>query len=85
MKTYCVKCREKTDSHSENIVTMKNGRHRLTGICSVCGTKKNTFVSKDGTFREKTDTERADIRKKKALAKGLKKALKVGLKTLSEK
>ena len=82
METYCVKCREKTKSHSENIVTMKNGRHRLTGICSVCGTKKNTFVSKDGTFREKNDTERANAQKKKADARRLKKALKACLKAV---
>ena len=85
MKTYCVKCREKTNSHSENTITRDKGPNILTGICSVCGTKKNTFVSKDGKIREKTSAERAIIREKKALTKHRKKALKLGLKALTEK
>jgi hypothetical protein len=82
METYCVKCRGKTKSRSEKLENMKNGRYRMTGICTVCDAKKNTFVSKDGTFREKPDTERDNVREKKALAKQRKKALKACLKAM---
>jgi RNase P subunit RPR2 len=39
MKTYCVKCKTKTEIKDPKEVTMKNGRAAITGTCSVCGTK----------------------------------------------
>ena len=47
---YCVKCGSNTDTRSEKKVT-KNGRYRLTGTCSICGSKKSMFISKDGKIK----------------------------------
>ena len=38
-EAYCVKCREKREMQDEEVVTMKNGRPALKGVCPVCGTK----------------------------------------------
>ena len=40
LKTYCVKCRAKTESVDVQQVVMKNGRDAISSSCSVCGTKK---------------------------------------------
>lgn len=82
MKTYCVKCREKTNSHSENIVAREKGPNILTGICSVCSTKKSTFVSKDGTIREKTPAEVNEAKKKRLNNKKRREALRIVKKIL---
>ena len=46
---YCVKCKQKT--HSTNIVETltKNNRRILKGTCTVCGSKKSSFLSNDKT------------------------------------
>jgi len=41
---YCVKCRQKTANKDLKQKVSKNGRHMLSALCSVCGTKKNQFV-----------------------------------------
>lgn len=35
---YCVKCKGKTEVKDGQVVTMKNGRKALKGVCSKCGT-----------------------------------------------
>ena len=40
VQIYCVKCKAKTDSKDEQVVTMKNGRPATQAICLDCGTKK---------------------------------------------
>jgi len=41
---YCVKCHKKTNTKNEEIKTTKNGRLMKSGICEICGTKKNQFI-----------------------------------------
>ena len=41
---YCVKCRKKTNTTSEKLVTTTNNRTMKRGKCSVCGTTKTQFV-----------------------------------------
>jgi len=45
MLYYCVKCKTKTQTTSIMRVMSKNNRPMLKGICTVCGTKKASFVS----------------------------------------
>ena len=41
---YCVKCKKKTETTSEKLVTTSNNRTMKRGNCSVCGTTKTQFV-----------------------------------------
>src|SRR5271166_1907434 len=45
MLYYCVKCKTKTETTSIMRVMSKNNRPMLKGICTVCDTKKASFVS----------------------------------------
>ena len=78
---YCVKCRDATNTKSEKLVTTKNGRYRLTGICTTCGTKKGMFVSKDGTIT-KTLEEREEAKNMRIYYSQRKEAEKIGWKVL---
>ena len=42
---YCVKCKRKTDTLNLQHVMSKNNKNMQCGICSVCGSIKNKFVS----------------------------------------
>ena len=85
IQTYCAKCRARTNLVSEKLHTMESGRNKLVGKCTVCGTNKHTFVSKNGKIKEKTSAEEAIARKKKENAKKERKALKLARKILAEK
>ena len=78
---YCVKCRDATNTKSEKLITTKNGRHRLTGICTICGTKKGMFVSKDGVITKSVE-EREDAKKMRNYYSNRKKAEEIGWKIL---
>ena len=41
---YCVKCKKKTNTTNEKMVTTSNNRTMKRGNCSVCGTTKTQFV-----------------------------------------
>ena len=45
--TYCVSCRKNTRNKSAKVDKTKTGRLILKSICSVCGNKKPTFISKN--------------------------------------
>jgi Domain of unknown function (DUF5679) len=78
---YCVKCRTTTKTKSEKLTTTVNGRYRLAGICSTCGTKKGMFVSKDGNVT-KTPEELLEAGLKRGELSIKKKAQKIGLKIM---
>ena len=42
---YCVKCRKKTNTTSEKLVTTTNNRTMKRGSCAVCGTTKTQFIA----------------------------------------
>ena len=44
MIIYCFKCKLKTETLDGIEKTSSNGRNMITGICSVCGTKKSVFL-----------------------------------------
>ena len=46
MDIFCVKCKKVTLTKGEKVVT-KDNRSRVTGTCSICGTRKNRFVKKN--------------------------------------
>ena len=52
---YCVKCKKKTNTTNEKLVTTSNNRTMKRGNCSVCGTTKTQFVksSKGGSILNK--------------------------------
>ena len=52
---YCVKCKKKTNTTSEKLITTSNNRTMKRGNCSVCGTTKTQFVksSKGGSILNK--------------------------------
>ena len=43
---YCVKCKTKTPTVDEKIVTTKNNRNAITGQCQNCGRTKYMFIKK---------------------------------------
>ena len=52
---YCVKCKKKTNTTNEKLVTTSNNKQMKRGNCSVCGTTKTQFVksSKGGSVLNK--------------------------------
>ena len=46
MLSYCLKCKEKTDTKNPRIVKTKNGRVVLLSNCAVCNCKKSQGLSK---------------------------------------
>lgn len=45
MDSYCVKCKESTPTANGQVVQAKNGRYRIVGRCSECGSAKSRFIS----------------------------------------
>lgn len=41
---YCVRCKKKRRMTNVKKVHMKNGRRRLAGRCSRCGTRMSKFI-----------------------------------------
>ena len=39
MEIYCFRCRKKTQAKNETPVTMKNGKHATSALCTVCDGK----------------------------------------------
>ena len=78
---YCVKCREKTNTKSEKMTTTVNGRNRLAGICSVCGTKKGMFVNSQGKIT-KSPEEREEAKNMRKYYSKRKKAENIGWEVL---
>ena len=80
---YCVKCREFTNTKSEKLVTTSNGRYRLTGVCSTCGSKKGMFTNKQGKVNRKSEDEIDEARSERIHRSLKKKALSIGWKVLN--
>ena len=53
---YCVKCRKNTDTIDLHHAVSKNNRNMIKGTCSVCGGKKNQFVSQNALSVSKSAT-----------------------------
>ena len=79
---YCPHCKVFTATKSEKLITTPKGRHRLTGICSICGSKKGTFASRNKEIIEHTEDEREDASIKRANRYATKKAIDIGLAVL---
>src|SRR5271163_4007351 len=47
MITYCVKCKIKTESNNAVEVVTKNNRKMIKSTCSICGSKKSSFIKND--------------------------------------
>jgi Domain of unknown function (DUF5679)/Phospholipase A2-like domain len=46
---YCVKCKQKTDSLNITQTITSNNRKMMKSICSICGSKKSTFIKNEST------------------------------------
>lgn len=43
---YCLKCKTHTDTKNVEIAVTKNNRPMSKGICTICGSKKSSFLKK---------------------------------------
>src|SRR5216110_2943711 len=78
---YCVRCRDVTNTKTEKLVTTKNSRYQLTGICATCSTKKGIFVSKDKTITKILE-EHEEAKNMRIYYSQRKKAEEIGWKVL---
>lgn len=47
--SYCVKEKTKKPMKDAQLITLKNGKQALQGVCASCGTKMTKFVSSKKT------------------------------------
>lgn len=45
MQAYCLKCKSQKEMKDPKDKTTKNGRHMVSGTCTICATKMNKFVA----------------------------------------
>ena len=45
MNTYCLSCKKDTKNIDPKVIKTKNNRNMMLSRCSICNTKKSTFVS----------------------------------------
>ena len=53
MKTYCVRCKAKTDTLNAKQVISSNGKPMMQGNCQICHCKKSTFLGETLTKKVK--------------------------------
>ena len=53
--SYCVKCRQKTESYNITEAITKNSKKILKSTCSVCESKKSAFIKNDKSGKGFTD------------------------------
>ena len=66
MKTYCLVCKKLTDNNNSETVKNKE-RLMLKSICSVCGNKKNRFISQGSGLLNSLGLNTSQNRMKNAL------------------
>lgn len=44
MEVYCMRCKTKTPTNNIEVVNEGTNHPRVSGTCSVCGTKKSQFI-----------------------------------------
>ena len=45
MNTYCLSCKKDTKNIDPQVIKTKNNRKKILSRCSICITKKSTFIS----------------------------------------
>jgi Domain of unknown function (DUF5679) len=80
---YCLKCRKKTNTSEEIQDMTNNGRYRIHGDCTICGTHKNIFTGEDWEIKAHSKKELLEAKKKRQDYALNKKAKKLGLKILN--
>ena len=43
-ETYCLKCRKNTENTNLKIVKSENNRSMMQSNCTICGSKKSSFI-----------------------------------------
>ena len=51
MLSYCLKCRNNTESKNPKIARIENGKITLLSKCTVCDSKKSKFIQQQETSR----------------------------------
>ena len=46
MLSYCLKCKQNTESIDPNVSATRNGRTMVHSKCVICGSKKSKFIKK---------------------------------------
>ena len=44
MLSYCLKCKQNTESIDSNVSATSNGRTMILSKCAICGSKKSKFI-----------------------------------------
>ena len=44
MLSYCLKCKENTESVNPSVSATSNGRAMILSKCAICGSKKSKFI-----------------------------------------
>ena len=44
MLSYCLKCRENTESINPKVLKITNGKTMILSKCAICGSKKSKFI-----------------------------------------
>ena len=51
MKTYCLKCKQKTENIDPKISSTSNDKSMILSKCAICGGKKSRFIIKQEVKR----------------------------------
>ena len=46
MLSYCLKCKQNTDSIDPKVSATSNGKTVILSKCAICGSKKSKFIKK---------------------------------------
>ena len=79
-KIYCLKCKAHTETVNEDRDISKNGRYRLSGECTECGSVKCVFTDENYNFEthKKSTKEKAVAKIKRKEASLNRRAKKLG-------
>ena len=67
MKTYCLVRKKYTGNINPKVIKIKNNRKMILSKCSICNSKKSTFISQGSGFLDSLGLNTPQNRMKNAL------------------
>ena len=67
MNTYCLSCKKDTRNIDRKVIKTKNNRKVMLSRCSICNTKKSTFLSEESDIFDSLGLNTPQNRMKNAL------------------
>ena len=67
MNTYCLVCKKYTGNINPKVIKIKNNRKMILSKCSICNSKKSTFISQGSGFLDSLGLNTPQNRMKNAL------------------